>query len=34
MNIMLLQCISAFSQSSNPLFSKVEKIKSQKIDSD
>ena len=34
MNIMLLQCsISAFSQSSNPLFTKVEKIKSQKIDS-
>ena len=34
MNIMLLQCsISAFSQSSNPLFSTVEKIKSQKIDS-
>lgn len=34
MNILLLQCsISALSQSSNPLFTKVEKIKSQKIDS-
>lgn len=34
MNIMLLQCsISAFSQSSNPLFTTVEKTKSQKIDS-
>jgi hypothetical protein len=34
MNIMLLQCsVSAFSQSSNPLFATVEKVKSQKIDS-
>lgn len=34
MNIMLLQCsISAFSQSSNPLFATVEKVKNQKIDS-
>lgn len=33
-NILLLQCsISAFSQSSNPLFAKVDKIQSQKIDS-
>ena len=33
-NILLLQCsISAFSQSSNPLFVKVDKIQSQKIDS-
>lgn len=34
MNIILLQCsISAFSQSKNPLFATVEKVKSQKIDS-
>ena len=34
MNIILLHCsVSAFSQSSNPLFATVEKVKSQKIDS-
>lgn len=34
MNIMLLQCsISAFSQSSNPLFATVEKVQNKKIDS-